>query len=214
MLILATSSLTFHSYFPLFDVNHMKIVNCSNLIIIFFSSSCTLGDFGQALHIRSCHKDLILTRKSHNCSGIAFIQGDSEGGSKLIEQILPDHVIFMGVKVIVKIINSIFSCFQHHLVPKLFVKILCIMLFVFLNLLKYLSCLDIILWILAVIQGLFLNDNALGLTPVRGTCVVTHLESSLQKKANFLSTSSSSFSSLFQLMLENSSTKSCLLKLE
>ena len=31
---------------------------------------------------------MILTRKSHNCAGIAFIQGDSAGGSKLIEQTL------------------------------------------------------------------------------------------------------------------------------
>ena len=80
MLILATSSQTFHSYFPLFDVDHLKIASCSNLTIVFYP----LGNFGQA----SCHEDLILTRKSHNCSGIAFIQGDSAGGSKLIEQTL------------------------------------------------------------------------------------------------------------------------------
>ena len=84
MLILATSSQTFHSYFPLFDVDHLKIANCSNLIIVFYP----LDIFGQALCIRSCHEDLILTRKNHNCSGIAFIQGDSAGGSKLIEQTL------------------------------------------------------------------------------------------------------------------------------
>ena len=29
---------------------------------------------------------MILTRKSHNCAGTAFVQGDSAGGSKLIEQ--------------------------------------------------------------------------------------------------------------------------------
>ena len=29
-----------------------------------------------------------MTRKSHNCAGTAFIQGDSAGGSKLIEQTL------------------------------------------------------------------------------------------------------------------------------
>ena len=85
MLILATSSQTFHSYFPLFDVDHLKIANCSNLTIVFYP----LGNFGQALCIRSCHEDLILTRKSHNCSGIAFIQGESAGGSKLIEQTIP-----------------------------------------------------------------------------------------------------------------------------
>ena len=82
MLIVATSSQTFHSYFPLFDVDHLKIANCFNLTIVFYP----LGNFGQALLVRSCHEDVILTRKSHNCSGIAFIQGDSAGGSKLIEQ--------------------------------------------------------------------------------------------------------------------------------
>ena len=46
------------------------------------------GDFGQALLIRSCHEDVIWTRKSHNCAGTAFVQGDSTGGSKLIEQTL------------------------------------------------------------------------------------------------------------------------------
>ena len=35
--------------------------------------------------IRSCHEDLILTRKSHNCAGITFIQGNSADGSKLID---------------------------------------------------------------------------------------------------------------------------------
>ena len=72
------------SCFPLFDVDHMEIANCSNLTILFYA----LGNFGQALCVRSCHEDLILERKSHNCAGIAFIQGDSAGGSKLIEQTL------------------------------------------------------------------------------------------------------------------------------
>ena len=63
-----------------------KLANCSNLIIVIYR----LGNFGRALCIRSCHEDLLLTRKSHNCAGIAFIQGDSAGGSKLIEQTLPN----------------------------------------------------------------------------------------------------------------------------
>ena len=84
MLIFATLSQTIHSYLPLFDVDHLKIANCFNLTIVFYP----LGNFGQALCIRSCHDGLILTRKSHNCSGIAFIQGDSAGGSKLIERTL------------------------------------------------------------------------------------------------------------------------------
>ena len=45
-----------------------------------------LGDFGQALWIRSCHEDVILRSKSHNCAGTAFVQGDSASGSKLTEQ--------------------------------------------------------------------------------------------------------------------------------
>ena len=69
---------------PLFDVDHLKMTNCSNLTTAFYP----LGNFGQALCIRSCHEDLILTRKSHNCPGIELIQGDSAGGSKLIEQTL------------------------------------------------------------------------------------------------------------------------------
>ena len=60
------------------------MANCSNLTIVIYP----LGSFGQALCIRSCHEDLILTRKSHNCTGTAFIQGNPVGGSKLIEQSL------------------------------------------------------------------------------------------------------------------------------
>ena len=70
--------------FPLFGVDHLEIASYSNLTIVFYP----LGNFGQALCIRSCHEDLILTKKSHNCAGIAFIQGDSVGGSKLIEHTL------------------------------------------------------------------------------------------------------------------------------
>ena len=69
---------------PLFDADHLEIANCSNLTIVFYP----LGNFGQAFCIRSCHEDLILTRKSHNCAGMSFIQGDSAGGSELTEQTL------------------------------------------------------------------------------------------------------------------------------
>ena len=41
-----------------------------------------LGDLGQALFIRSCHEDVIFTKKSNNV-GTAFVQGDSVVGSKL-----------------------------------------------------------------------------------------------------------------------------------
>ena len=50
--------------------------------------SYLLGNLGQAFFIRSCHEDVIFTRKSHNCAGTAFVQGDSVGGSKLTEQTL------------------------------------------------------------------------------------------------------------------------------
>ena len=70
--------------FPLFDVGHLEIANCSNFTIVFYLQ----GNFGQSLCIRSCHEDLILKGKGHNCAGIAIIQGDSAGGSKLIEQTL------------------------------------------------------------------------------------------------------------------------------
>ena len=49
---------------------------------------------GQALFIRSCHEDVIFTRKSHNCAGTAFVQGDSAGGSKLTEQTLNQYAWF------------------------------------------------------------------------------------------------------------------------
>ena len=44
---------------PLFDVDHLEIVNCTNVTIVFYP----LGNFGQALCIRSCHEDLMLTKK-------------------------------------------------------------------------------------------------------------------------------------------------------
>ena len=40
------------------------------------------------MFIRSCHEDVIFTRKSHNYARTAFVQGDSAGGSKLIERTL------------------------------------------------------------------------------------------------------------------------------
>ena len=87
MLILATWSQASHSFFPLFQVDHLEIANCSDLTIVFYP----LGNFGQALLIRSCHENVILTRKSHNFAGFVFIQGDSAGGSKFIEQTLKPY---------------------------------------------------------------------------------------------------------------------------
>ena len=72
-------------YHFLINIDHLKIVNCFFIYLLRFVHYI-LGDFGQTLFIRSCHDDVILTRKKHNCTGTAFIQGDSEGGSKLIEQ--------------------------------------------------------------------------------------------------------------------------------
>ena len=37
---------------------------------------------------------MILTRKSYNCTGTAFVQGDSAGGSKIIEQTLLWNFVF------------------------------------------------------------------------------------------------------------------------
>ena len=37
---------------------------------------------------------MILTRKSHNCAGTAFVQGDTAGGSKMIEQTLHDLFLY------------------------------------------------------------------------------------------------------------------------
>ena len=74
--------------FPLFDVDLLEIANCSDITIVFYP----LGSFGQALCTRSCHEDLLLTWKSHNCAKIAFIQGESAGDSKLSEQTLADVV--------------------------------------------------------------------------------------------------------------------------
>ena len=47
-----------------------------------------LGDLGHALFIRSCHKDVIFTRKSHNCTGTAFVQGDSVGLGRTLSKIV------------------------------------------------------------------------------------------------------------------------------
>ena len=82
---------------PLFDADHLEIANCFNLATVFYP----LENFGQALCIRLCHEDLILTRKSHNCPGIAFIQGDSAGGSVMIEQTL--HKEEFMLKVLIQI---------------------------------------------------------------------------------------------------------------
>ena len=82
-------------HLTLSDVDNLEIANYSNLTTVFYP----LGNFRQALCIRSCHEDLVLTRKSHNCphncAGIAFIQGDSAGGSKLIEQTLHISTYFL-----------------------------------------------------------------------------------------------------------------------
>ena len=56
--------------------------------VFFQVLSKVLGNLGQALFIKSCDEDVIFTRKSHNFTGTAFVQGDSVGGSKLTEQTL------------------------------------------------------------------------------------------------------------------------------
>ena len=77
--------LTSHSCFSLFDINYLEIANCSNKSIVFY----LYCDFLQALFVRSCHEDVILTKKSHNCTGTAFFQGNSAGGSRLIDGLTP-----------------------------------------------------------------------------------------------------------------------------
>ena len=82
---------------PLFDVDYLEIANCPNLATFFYP----LGNFGQALCIRSCHEDLILTRKGHNGAGIAFIQGDSAGGSKfMLRGCLKYHLFCLSLQLL------------------------------------------------------------------------------------------------------------------
>ena len=57
-----------------------------------------MGALGQALFRRSCHEDVIFTRKSYNCAGTAFVQGHSVGGPKLTEQTLPKGLVKEGLK--------------------------------------------------------------------------------------------------------------------
>ena len=83
--ILATWSQTSHSCLPPFDIDHLEIANFPNESIVYYF----LGNFEKALFIRSCHEEVILTRKWHNWAGTAFIQGDSTVGSKLIGRTLP-----------------------------------------------------------------------------------------------------------------------------
>ena len=64
-------------YFPPSNIDRAEIANLSNFSIAYYF----LGEHGQALFTRSCHEDVILTRKSHNCAGTAFVQRDSACGS-------------------------------------------------------------------------------------------------------------------------------------
>ena len=59
-----------------FDTDHLKIADYYN--------STLPGHF--VYKLVPCHEDLILARKSHNCTGTAFVQFDSTSVSKLIEQ--------------------------------------------------------------------------------------------------------------------------------
>ena len=69
------------------DDDDLQIANCS-IKSLSFTFWAILGNFGQAMLIRSCHEDVIFARKRHNCSGTAFVQGGSAGSSKLIEYTL------------------------------------------------------------------------------------------------------------------------------
>ena len=52
----------------LFDIDTLEIAHCSKHCLL------PLGNLGQALIIRSCHEDVIFTRKSHDCAGTEFVQ--------------------------------------------------------------------------------------------------------------------------------------------
>ena len=73
---------TYRSCFPLFDIDDFEIeISLLKHCLLLF------GRFRASIVIiRSCYEYVILTRKSHNCAGTAFVQGDSAGGSKFIEQ--------------------------------------------------------------------------------------------------------------------------------
>ena len=84
-----------------------------NISIIELLQFITIRSFseslGKALFLNACHQDAIKQTNTHNCVGIEKFQGDTAGGSKLIEQTLLSwtcntlfsHLLF---------INSISSC--------------------------------------------------------------------------------------------------------
>ena len=61
---------------------------------------------------------MILTRKSHNCAGTAFVQGDSAGGSKLVEQTLPCSTNFPDKLPFVNSRKSLMFDLTKILLPK------------------------------------------------------------------------------------------------
>ena len=52
---------------------------------------------------------MILRRKSHNCAGTAFVQGDSAGGSKLTEQTLQNRTWLIGFRVTSSFVQVVIS---------------------------------------------------------------------------------------------------------
>ena len=56
---------------------------------------------------------MILTRKSHDCAGTTFVQGDSAGGSKLVEQTLQRLAVD-----IFQIISQVQFRYQNAVDPK------------------------------------------------------------------------------------------------
>ena len=90
---------TCRSCFPLFDTDDLEIANCSIKALCFTFWAI----LGKHCLIKSCHEYVILTRKSQNCAGTAFVQGDSAGGSKLIEQTLPKYHLYFKLSSLGKI---------------------------------------------------------------------------------------------------------------
>ena len=88
MLILATWSQTSHSCFPLSDVDHLEIENCSNLPLSFtlwaISGNHCLQDHAMKIWFWQERAIIVL--------GLHSFRGDSAGGSKLIEQTLIIHL--------------------------------------------------------------------------------------------------------------------------
>ena len=76
--------------------------------------SYLLGDLGQA----SCYADITFTRKSHNCSGTAFVLGDSAGGSKFNKQTLTKGTVVLKLNQFQEFHSVFYVTLQRTLVSQ------------------------------------------------------------------------------------------------